>query len=86
MTMRQARRNNDEAAERVRTVVTKLWSPNVMPTLTMGGMLFQDIWNVDLERLKRCGIHIIAGDKGLVPLCAKYLTAQDGRRLYPGLS
>lgn len=86
MTMRQARRNNNEAAERVRTVVTKLWSPNVMPTLTMGGMLFQDVWNVDLERLKRCGIHIIAGDKGLVPLCAKYLTAQDGRRLYPGLS
>jgi hypothetical protein len=49
-------------------------------------MLFQDAWNIDLARLRRCIIHIITNDKGVVPLCAKYLTARDGRRLYPGLA
>jgi len=86
MTTRRPRGNNDGAAERVRTVVTKSWSPGAMPTLTVGGMLFQDAWNIDLERLKRCTIHIATKDDGLVPLCAKYLTARNGHRLYPGLS
>jgi 7,8-dihydro-6-hydroxymethylpterin dimethyltransferase len=86
LTIRQPRFNNDGAAERVRTVVTKAWSSGPMPTLTVGGMLFQDVWNVDIERLKRCSIHIIGRDQKLTPLCAKYLTAQDGCRLYPGLS
>ncbi len=85
-TTRRKRSDNNGAAERVRAVVTRLWSPGPMLTLTVGGMLFQDVWNVDVMRLKRCGIHIISEDRGLVPLCAKYLTAHDGRRLYPGLS
>lgn len=86
LTKRQARTDNDGAAERVRSIAPKQWSANPMPTLTVSGMLFQDGWNVDMGRLQRCGIHIISGDQGLIPLCAKYLTAQDGRRLYPGIS
>jgi 7,8-dihydro-6-hydroxymethylpterin dimethyltransferase len=86
ITKRLPRGKNDGAAERARTFVTKSWYPGPMPTLTVGGMLFQDVWNIDIERLKRCTIHIIAGNEALVPLCSKFLTARDGRRLYPGLS
>jgi 7,8-dihydro-6-hydroxymethylpterin dimethyltransferase len=85
VTTRQMRTNNDKTAERARAVAAQQWRASKMPTLSIGGMLFQDAWNVDLERLRRCGIHIIGRDQKLVPLCAKYLTAQDGRRLYPGL-
>ncbi|HEX3010758.1 MAG TPA: radical SAM protein [Syntrophomonadaceae bacterium] len=86
LTKRQARTNNNDAAKHVRAIAPKQWCASPMPTLTVGGMLFQDVWNIDLARLKRCGIHIITKKQGLIPLCAKYLTAQDGKRLYPRIS
>ena len=51
-------------------------------TFTVSGMVFQDAWNLDLERLRRC--HICEADSryGLVPFCAYNLTAADGRTLY----
>jgi len=54
--------------------------------LCISGMAFQDVWNVDLERLKRCCIHIVTSTGKMVPLCAKYLTSVDGQRLYPGIA
>ena len=46
-------------------------------------MAFQDAWNLDLERLKSCHVHIVAQNgRRLLPFCAKNLTAADGRRLY----
>ena len=54
--------------------------------LTIGGMAFQDAWNIDLERLKRCPIHIVSPTGKMVPLCAKYITSVDGQRLYPGIA
>jgi uncharacterized radical SAM superfamily Fe-S cluster-containing enzyme len=54
--------------------------------LFISGMLFQDVWNLDLERLKRCCIHIVTQDQRMIPLCAKYLTSSDGNRLYPGMA
>lgn len=80
---RTGRTNNDGAATRVRDLTTKQWRAHPARVLTVGGMLFQDAWNLDLARLKRCMIHILTQDDGLVPLCAKYLTSRDGRRLYP---
>jgi len=50
--------------------------------LCVSGMAFQDAWNIDLERLKRCCIHIIVPPGRVVPLCAYYVTSIDGRRLY----
>lgn len=54
--------------------------------LYISGMAFQDVWNIDLERLKRCCIHIVTSTGKMIPLCAKYLTSVDGQRLYPGIA
>ena len=50
-------------------------------SLCISGMAFQDAWNIDLERLQRCCIHVITESKKLVPFCAYYLTDSRGRRL-----
>jgi uncharacterized radical SAM superfamily Fe-S cluster-containing enzyme len=49
-------------------------------------MAFQDIWNYDIERVKRCTIQIIGKDKKLIPLCTKYLTNDKGEKLYSGIN
>ena len=51
-------------------------------TLAISGMLFQDAWNLDLERLRRC--YILETDRryGMVPFCAYNLTDREGRSLY----
>lgn len=53
-------------------------------TLAVSGMLFQDAWNLDLERLKRCYIGEVDGRGGIIPFCAYNLTSQTGRSLYRG--
>jgi len=45
------------------------------------GMAFQDAWNIDLERLQLCCIHVIAANGKRIPFCAYYLTDINGRRL-----
>ncbi|OQX85741.1 MAG: hypothetical protein B6D55_06995 [Candidatus Omnitrophica bacterium 4484_70.2] len=37
-------------------------------TLYVGGMWFQDAWNMDFQRLERCVIHY-ATEEGIVPFC-----------------
>ena len=54
-------------------------------TLTIGGMAFQDAWNIDLLRVKRCSIQIIQKDGRLIPLCSKYLSSVRGEKLFPGI-
>lgn len=54
--------------------------------LTIAGMIFQDVWNIDLERLKKCSIHIVSPTGKMVPLCAKYTTSVNGQNLYPGIA
>jgi hypothetical protein len=51
--------------------------------LSISGMPFQDVWTVDLERLRGCCIHVVTPDKRLIPFCAYYLTDMSGNRL-PG--
>jgi hypothetical protein len=65
VTRRQTRTNNDGAAEHARAVAVKQ-------------RLFQDVWNLYLERLKRRSIHIIVGKR--------HPTAINGSRLHPGLT
>ena len=48
----------------------------------ISGMAFQDAWNLDLERLRDCCIHIASPDGRLVPFCAYNLTDKHGRSLY----
>ncbi len=49
--------------------------------LAISAMAFMDAWNLDLDRLRECYIHIADGHK-LIPFCAYNLTAQDGHTLY----
>lgn len=41
---------------------------------TVTGMAFQDAYNLDLERLRRCSLHVYDGGR-IVPFCARYLTS-----------
>jgi uncharacterized radical SAM superfamily Fe-S cluster-containing enzyme len=36
----------------------------------VGGMHFQDSYNYDIERVKRCVIHYVVPDKRIIPFCA----------------
>ncbi len=79
-------KRESEPAKKTRRFTKTQWIYNERMSLTIGGMAFQDAWNVDLERLKRCIIHIICSNQKFVPLCAKYLTGENGKKIYPGIS
>jgi uncharacterized radical SAM superfamily Fe-S cluster-containing enzyme len=51
-------------------------------TFSLSAMAFQDCWNLNLERLQGCCIHIASPAGKLVPFCAYNLTATDGRTIY----
>jgi 7,8-dihydro-6-hydroxymethylpterin dimethyltransferase len=51
---------------------------------SISGMAFQDVWNLDLERLQGCCIHTLAPDGRLIPFCAYNLTDSRGLALYRG--
>ena len=51
-------------------------------TFTVSGMVFQDAWNLDLDRLRRCYICEVDTQRGMVPFCAYNLTDIHGRALY----
>jgi uncharacterized radical SAM superfamily Fe-S cluster-containing enzyme len=51
-------------------------------TFCVSGMAFQDAWNIDLQRLKRCCIHVVSTERKLIPFCAYYLTGSAGQRLF----
>jgi tetraether lipid synthase len=48
----------------------------------ISGMAFQDAWNIDLERLRECFLHVLSPQQKLVPLCAYNLTGALGQTLY----
>lgn len=50
--------------------------------LCISGMAFQDVWNIDLDRLRDCCIHAVARDGRLIPFCAYNLTSSTGRSLF----
>ena len=51
-------------------------------TFSLSAMAFQDVWNLDLERLRGCCIHVVAPSGNLIPFCAYNLTSNQGRPLY----
>ena len=51
-------------------------------TLSITGMHFQDVWNIDLGRLKGCCVQVISSKAQAIPLCAFHLTSIKGERLY----
>jgi hypothetical protein len=50
--------------------------------LTISTMAFQDVWNVELERVQECCIHVVTPDKRLIPFCLFNITSADGKSLY----
>jgi uncharacterized radical SAM superfamily Fe-S cluster-containing enzyme len=42
-------------------------------SFTVTAMAFQDAWNMDLERLRSCSLHVFKSGQ-MVPFCANYLT------------
>ena len=51
-------------------------------TFTVSGMVFQDAYNLDLDRLRRCYICEVDTQKGMIPFCAYNLTDANGKALY----
>jgi hypothetical protein len=47
--------------------------------IMVGGMHFQDLYNYDIERVKRCVIHYVVPDGRLIPFCA-YNTGPEYRK------
>ena len=50
--------------------------------LAISCMPFQDVWNIDLERLSRCCLHVATPEMRIIPFCAYYLTSTSGKRLH----
>ena len=51
-------------------------------TLAVSGMGFQDVWNIDISRLRGCCVQVVASDGNAVPLCIFHLTSAGGKRVY----
>jgi 7,8-dihydro-6-hydroxymethylpterin dimethyltransferase len=51
-------------------------------TFTVSAMAFQDVWSLDLERVRECCIHVASPDNRLIPFCLYNLTSSEGRNLY----
>jgi uncharacterized radical SAM superfamily Fe-S cluster-containing enzyme len=51
-------------------------------TFAVSAMAFQDVWNLDLERVRECCIHVAAPDGRMIPFCLYNLTSAKGIPLY----
>jgi uncharacterized radical SAM superfamily Fe-S cluster-containing enzyme len=51
-------------------------------SFTISAMAFQDVDNLDLERLRGCCISVASPDGKLIPFCAYNLTSREGKSLY----
>ena len=51
-------------------------------TLAVSAMAFQDVWNLDLERVQECCVHVAAPDGRMIPFCLYNLTSGHGKPLY----
>jgi hypothetical protein len=51
-------------------------------SLSISCMVFQDAWNLDLERLRECCISVMSPEGRLIPFCVYNLTSASGESLY----
>ena len=49
---------------------------------SISGMAFQDAWNVNLERIRDCCIHVSTAEGKLIPFCMYNITNMKGESLY----
>lgn len=50
-------------------------------SFSLSAMAFQDVWNVDLKRVKDCCIHVVNPKGQLIPFCMHNLTDINGRAI-----
>ncbi len=51
-------------------------------TFSISAMAFQDAYNVDIERLKDCCIHVVNKEGNLIPFCIYNITDISGKSIY----
>ena len=51
-------------------------------SFSISAMAFQDVWNLNIERVKDCCIHVATTEGKLIPFCMYNLTRADGKSLY----
>jgi len=51
-------------------------------SFSISGMAFQDVWNINLERVKDCCIHVSTQEGNLIPFCLYNVTSATGDSLY----
>jgi uncharacterized radical SAM superfamily Fe-S cluster-containing enzyme len=51
-------------------------------TFAVSAMAFQDVWNLDLGRVRECCIRVATPDGRMVPFCLYNLTSTGGIPLY----
>lgn len=73
-TMNKADNPNDE----LDTFIARLKTHG----FTITAMAFQDCWNIDLERLQECSLHVISPEGKIIPFCAYNITSMEGKSLY----
>ena len=78
-TVKRWKYNEEKKAE---TPILKFAMRTLTHSFCISGMGFQDVWNIDLGRLKGCCVHIITGKGEVIPFCAFHLTSESGERLY----
>lgn len=49
---------------------------------TITGMAFQDCWNIDLERLRECSLHVLSPEGKIIPFCVYNISDIEGKTLY----
>lgn len=51
-------------------------------SFSLSAMAFQDVWNLDLNRVKDCCIHVVNPQGQLIPFCMYNLTDKNGHSIY----
>lgn len=75
--MRQTK-NKEDKYNSFTEILTKIQSNR----FSISAMAFQDVWNVDIERLKDCCIHVVSKEGNIIPFCTYNLTNKFGEALY----
>lgn len=83
---RMRREKSKDGYQSIRKSTKLLWLPGDTKILSIGGMAFQDAWNIDLQRIRRCSVQIIGRDQKMRPLCTKYLSDIYGNKMCPGIA
>ncbi len=72
----------DAKQDRISLSFDKILSRINSRSFSISGMAFQDAWNVDLERVKQCCIHVLNEDGNLIPFCLYNITDVNSNYLY----